>query len=225
MIEFGEVSFAYGGNIVLRNLSVTLQTGSFHFLTGPSGAGKSTFLRLCTASLMPNSGFVQLFGRDTRGLTRDEVAALRQRLGVVDQSTQFVDHLTIAENILLPVQISHRSQTATRDDLQDLMDWVEISDIADALPSQVSGGELARASLARAVITAPDIILADEPTGNVDADMAERLVQLMVQLNRMGKTFVIATHDLSLVRLVKSQVETRILRIKNKTLDLGAMPL
>lgn len=225
MIELASVGFNFGARTVLRDVSAELAPGSFHFLTGPSGSGKTTFLRLCTSMLLPSSGYVQLFGRDTRGLTPDEVAALRRRLGIVRQEPDFLPHLTLAENILLPVRLSRRSVKASMQDLNDLLSWVDLSEVAGSFPSEVSGGELSRAALARAIITDPDIIVADEPTGNLDADMATRLIQLMVQLNKMGKTCVVATHDMNMVRAVKTMVKTRVLRLRNHSLEVAGSDL
>ncbi|MEM9716552.1 MAG: ATP-binding cassette domain-containing protein [Pseudomonadota bacterium] len=225
MIELTSAGVDFGGRQILSNLSIDIQPGSFHFLTGPSGAGKSSFLKLCSGALMPSAGLVQVFGRDTRGLERDEIAAMRRRIGFVQQESDFLDHLTITENVLLPVRLSKRSNAAGLEDAKDLMNWVGLSEVADAYPYEVSGGEKARAALARAVITDPEIILADEPTGKVDWDMSQKLIQLMVQLNKMGKTFVIATHDIAMIRSVKPLTRTRVLRIKDKTLEIAGADL
>lgn len=200
-----------------------LQPGSFHFLTGPSGAGKTTFLRLCYLDIMPGSGSVSVFGRSAADMTRDDVARARRRIGVVHQDCQFLDHLTVTENINLPLDVAGMPRDA--ENLEQLLAWVGLADRARALPPELSGGERQRAALARAVIMSPEIILADEPTGNIDWDMSLRLLSLLVELNKLGKAIVVATHDLNLIRAAKAQVSARVLRIRNRTLQLAGADL
>lgn len=225
MLEFSEAGIDFGMRRILRDVTVEMAPGSFHFLTGPSGSGKTTFLRMCTGFLLPSAGAVQIFGRDSRGLTQNEMAAMRRRVGIVRQEADFLPHLTLAENILLPVRLSQRSIKASVEDMYDLLGWVGLTEQADAYPAEVSGGEMARAALARAIIADPEMIVADEPTGNVDSEMAEKLIRLMVQLNKMGKTFVVATHDMNMVRMVKPMTKTRVLRIRNKMLEVAGADL
>lgn len=225
MIELQNVAYSYGGGELLSDISLKLAPGSFHFLTGPSGSGKTTFLKLCYMELMATSGHVQLFGRDTRGMDRNEVALNRQRVGVVHQDCQFLDHLPLSANVALPLMVSGRDAGQEAQNLNDLLSWVGLADRADALPDELSGGERQRAALARAVIMSPDVVLADEPTGNVDWEMSKRLLTLLVELNRMGKTIMIATHDLNLIRAAKSQVNARVLRISNRRLQLAGADL
>ena len=207
-----DVGFGYhGGAELLSNMTLTLQPGMFHFLTGPSGSGKTTLLRLCFADLLPSSGQMTAFGQDMRGLSRDGIADLRRRVGVVHQDPQFLDHLPLAENIALPLSIA--GEEVDMDALRDLLGWVQLSQHARALPPSLSGGERQRAALARAVILSPDLVLADEPTGNLDWDMSMRLMQLLIELNKSGKTVLIATHDMNLIRAAKQQVPARVLRI------------
>jgi cell division transport system ATP-binding protein len=223
VIAFENVAYSYGGGDLLAEVSLRLAPGSFHFLTGPSGSGKSTFLKLAYAELRPTSGRVTLFDRDVTTLSRDDVARSRRRIGIVHQDCTFLDHLSVRANMALPFTVSDRESDPR--DLDDLLDWVGLKALADALPPQLSGGERQRAALARAVIVDPDVILADEPTGNVDWDMSLRILTLLVELNRMGKTILVATHDLNLIRQAKAQVPARVLRIARQRVQLAGADL
>lgn len=208
--------------MLFSQLSLRLAPGSFHFLTGPSGAGKTTLLKLCYADLRAKTGRVRIFGKDAAQLDRDQVALARRRIGVVHQDCQFIDHLSIAENIVLPLTVSGRHDDVGKN-LPELLKWVGLSKQAEQHPPELSGGERQRATLARAVILSPDVILADEPTGNVDWEMSQRLMKLLVELNRMGKTVLIATHDLAMIRAMKSEVNARVSRLKDgQLLQAGA---
>ncbi len=225
MIELEEAAYGYGADPLLSGLSLRLAKGSFHFLTGPSGAGKTTLLKLCYAELLPIAGSVTLFGQDAKQMSRDDIAGARQRIGVVHQDCQFLDHLPLSENILLPLAVSGRGQLQDENSLNELINWVGLGSRAHALPPELSGGERQRAALARAVITDPDFIIADEPTGNVDWEMSMRLLHLLVELNKLGKTILVATHDLQLIRAAKKQVGARVLRIANGRLQLAGADL
>ncbi|MCG6904561.1 MAG: ATP-binding cassette domain-containing protein [Rhodobacter sp.] len=225
MIELKDVSYSYGGGELLSSISLTLAPGSFHFLTGPSGAGKTTLLKLCYGDLHPTAGRISLFDEDVRAMDRDAIARLRRRVGVVHQDCQFLDHLTLAENIALPLTVSGRDVASQQANLADLLGWIGMSEQTGSLPPQLSGGERQRAALARAVIMDPDVIVADEPTGNVDWEMSLRLLTLLVELNKMGKTVLIATHDLNLIRSAKAQVAARVLRIRNRQIQLAGADL
>ncbi|PUB15437.1 cell division ATP-binding protein FtsE [Yoonia sediminilitoris] len=224
MIELDNVSYGYRGQPLFSQLSLELAPGSFHFLTGPSGAGKTTLLRLCYADLQAQQGQVRLFGKDATRLDRDAVALTRRRIGVVHQDCQFLDHLSVAENIALPLTVSGRVAEAAAN-LSELLNWVGLAEQAHQLPQELSGGERQRAALARAVIMSPDFIIADEPTGNVDWEMSQRLMTLLTELNRMGKTILIATHDLNLIRTIKSGVSARVLRLRGGLLDQAGAEL
>lgn len=219
-----DAGFGYqGGAPLLSGMTLSLQPGSFHFLTGPSGAGKTTFMRLCYADLLPTEGQMTALGQDMRGLTRDGIAALRRKVGVVHQDPQFLDHLPVAENVALPMTIS--GQPVDMAAMRDLLGWVGLAQQARAMPDSLSGGERQRVALARAVILSPDLVLADEPTGNLDWDMSMRLMQLLIELNKSGKTVMVATHDLNLIRATKAQVAARVLRIANGGLHLAGADL
>jgi len=225
VIDLENVAYSYGGGELLSEMSLSIASGAFYFLTGPSGAGKTTFLKLCYGALVPTAGQIRIFGNDVRGMSRDEVALTRRRIGVVHQDCQFIDHMSMLDNIALPLAVSGNNTLAEDANLKELLAWVGLSHRAKAFPPELSGGERQRAALARAIIMSPDVILADEPTGNVDWEMSERLLQLLLELNRMGKTVLIASHDLSLIRSAKSQVQARVLRISNRRLQLAGANL
>ncbi|ATG42228.1 putative cell division ATP-binding protein FtsE [Phaeobacter piscinae] len=225
VIELDNVGYNYGGGELLSDVSVQLAPGSFHFLTGPSGAGKTTLLKLCYGALTPTSGRARAFNMDINGLDRDQMAYLRRRIGVVHQDCRFLDHLPVIENIALPLTVSGRDIDQEEANLRELLNWVGLSERAHATPPELSGGERQRAALARSVILSPEVIIADEPTGNVDWEMSQRLLQLLVELNHMGKTVLVATHDLSLIRAAKKQVQARVLRISNRQLQQAGADL
>ncbi|MEM9798056.1 MAG: ATP-binding cassette domain-containing protein [Pseudomonadota bacterium] len=213
MIELTGAGFAYGRDRVLSDLSLRLDAGSFQFLTGNSGAGKTTLLRLCYGDLKPDAGTVHLFQKDSLTLDRDGLARTRQRIGVVHQDCRFLDHLTVFDNVALPLMAAGRDLAAHAQDVAQLIDWVGLRARSQARPPELSGGERQRAALARAIIMDPDVILADEPTGNVDWEMSQRLLTLLAELHRLGKAILLATHDLPLIRAAKQQVSARVLRL------------
>ncbi|MDO5643185.1 MAG: ATP-binding cassette domain-containing protein [Paracoccus sp. (in: a-proteobacteria)] len=225
MIEMQDVTFGYReGGALLAGMTLSLPAGSFHFLTGPSGSGKTSFLRLCYADLLPGAGRVSAFGHDIAGLSRDGIAMLRRKVGVLHQDAQFLDHLPVAENVALPLTVA--GQPIDMVALKELLGWVGMSAHARALPPSLSGGERQRAALARAVIMSPDFVMADEPTGNLDWEMSMRLLQLLVELNRSGKTILIATHDMDLIRAARQlDVQARVLRISGKRVQLAGADL
>jgi len=200
VVRFENVGLRYGlGPEVLRDLSFRIDDNSFQFLTGPSGAGKSSLLRLLFVSLRPTRGLVTLFGHDIATLTKDALATLRRRIGIVFQDFRLLDHLTTYDNVALPLRVLGRREDSYREEVMELLHWVGLGERIWSLPPVLSGGEKQRAAIARAVIARPQLLLADEPTGNVDPALAQRLLRLFVELHRSGTSIVIATHDIALM--------------------------
>jgi cell division transport system ATP-binding protein len=200
VIRFENVGLRYGmGPEVLRDINFHLVPGSLHFLTGRSGAGKTSLLRLLFMTLKPSRGLIFLFGQDITQMGAAERAEMRRRIGIVFQDFRLLDHLTTWENVALPLRVLGKSETEYGEDVTDLLKWVGLGDRMHAYPPVLSGGEKQRAAIARAVIGKPELLLADEPTGNVDSQMAQRLLRLFAELNRLGTSVVIATHDSTLV--------------------------
>lgn len=200
MIRLENVGVRYDkGPEILRNVSFYIRAGSFHFLTGLSGAGKTTLLRLLFMSIHPTAGAIHIFDDDVTRITPARRAILRRRIGVVFQDFRLLDHLTTWENVALPLRVLDRRPSEYKEDVTDLLQWVGLGDRMHAYPPLLSGGEKQRAAIARAVIAKPELLLADEPTGNVDPEMARRLLRLFVELNRLGTSVVIATHDYALM--------------------------
>jgi len=205
--KFEQVSMRYGeGPEVLSDVNLTLPRGSFHFLTGPSGAGKTSLLRLIYLAQPPARGRISLFGRPAEHLRRNEKALLRRRIGVVFQEFRLLDHLSVFDNVALPLRVTGQRRADYADDVAELLDWVGLGAKLAASPATLSGGEQQRVAIARAVVNKPDLLIADEPTGNVDPERADRLMRLFGELNRLGTTVVIATHDLHLVRKANAPV-------------------
>ncbi|MBV9078023.1 MAG: ATP-binding cassette domain-containing protein [Methylobacteriaceae bacterium] len=217
VVAFEDVWLRYGPDReVLRSVSFELPPHSFQFLTGPSGAGKTSLIRLVLLSLAPNAGRIRLFGHDVGAIGAESVTALRRRMGVVFQDFRLLDHLSTYENVALPLRVQGRGEASYRAEVMELLDWVGLGHRVGDRPPALSGGEKQRAAIARALIARPELILADEPTGNVDPPMARRLLHLFVELNRMGTAVVIATHDPSLL----DQVEARHLRLEGGQVDV-----
>ncbi len=199
-VHFENVGVRYGmGPEVLRDLTFSIEPNSFQFLTGPSGAGKTTLLRLILLSVRPTRGLISLFGEDVSKISKDELTGLRRRMGVVFQDFRLLDHLTTYENVALPLRVQGKEESSYRAEVVELLRWVGLGDRMHMLPPVLSGGEKQRAAIARALIVRPDLLLADEPTGNVDPSLARRLLRLFIELNRLGTSVVIATHDFSLM--------------------------
>ena len=200
VVRFENVGLRYGlGPEVLRDLSFQIEPHSFQFLTGPSGAGKTSLLKLLFLSLRPTRGLISIFNYDTATLDKDELATLRRRIGIVFQDFRLLDHMTTYENVALPFRVMGKDEASYRNEVVELLRWVGLGDRMSALPPVLSGGEKQRAAIARAVIARPQLLLADEPTGNVDPNLAQRLLRLFIEMNQSGTTVVIATHDIGLM--------------------------
>lgn len=207
-VRLDRVSLRYDtSEDILSEIDLVLKPGSFTFLTGASGAGKSSLLKLLYLALRPSKGRISLLGRSTHDLSRDQMAALRRRVGVVFQEFRLLDHLSAYENAALPLRVLGQREKDYQADVEELLAWVGLGERLHAKPPTLSGGEQQRVAIARAVVTQPDILIADEPTGNVDPDMGKRLMRLFLELNRRRRTTVIiATHDLGLVRQIEAPV-------------------
>lgn len=207
IVSLQNVGLRYGkGREVLRDINLELTPGSFHFLTGPSGAGKTSLLRLLFLTKKPTRGLISMFGHDMMSLSRRRLPKIRRKIGVVFQDFRLLDHLTVYENIALPLRVVGQKPKDYRENVHELLNWVGLADYADVYPPVLSGGEQQRVAIARAVISQPDLLLADEPTGNVDPVMAQRLLGLFGGLNKTGTTIVIATHDSNLIAKSKNPV-------------------
>jgi len=193
------------GPEILRDLSFEIAPQSFQFLTGPSGAGKTSLIRLLFMSLQPTRGLIKVFNRDLSVIEKHELPKLRRKIGVVFQDFRLLDHLTTYENVALPLRVVGKEEAEYRSDVIDLLKWVGLGDRMHVLPPVLSGGEKQRAAIARALITRPEVLLADEPTGNVDPPLARRLLRLFIELNKLGTSVVIATHDIALLEQVDAR--------------------
>ena len=203
VVRFENVGMRYGmGEEVLKDVSFHLEPGSFHFLSGPSGAGKSSLLKLIYLSERPSRGLITLFGQDIILTKRRDLPALRRRIGVVFQDFRLLDHLSAFDNVALPLRVIGEKEETIRNHVTELLEWVGLSERMNARPPTLSGGEKQRVAIARAVIARPALLLADEPTGNVDPAMGDRIVHLLLELNRVGTTTVVATHDTRLMEQV-----------------------
>lgn len=209
MVRFENVGLRYGtGPEVLRDISFELTPGSFHFLTGPTGAGKSSLLKLLYLSERPSRGLITLFDQPLSKIPRTKLAELRRRIGVVFQDFRLLDHMTVFDNVALPLRIAGYPEKKVQEGVTDLMRWVGLGDRMGALPLTLSGGQKQLVAIARAIITSPKLIIADEPTGNIDREMSMRIMRLFIELNKQGTTCIVATHDMYLVdRLQKPVLE------------------
>ncbi|MEO6608413.1 MAG: cell division ATP-binding protein FtsE [Aestuariivirga sp.] len=200
MIELESVKLFYGhGPEILKDVTFRMKAGEMRFLTGPSGAGKSTLLRILFLALQPSSGHFRLFGSDVERLSPQGIPLLRRKMGVVFQDFRLLPHLSVFENVALPMRVMGRSESNYRLDVEELLDWVGLKPKMRDYPETLSGGEKQRVAIARAVVAKPQLLLADEPTGNVDAVLAKRLLRLFEELNKLGTTILLATHDEKLI--------------------------
>jgi cell division transport system ATP-binding protein len=219
IVHFESVGMRYGlGPEVLRDLTFSIAPRSFQFLTGPSGAGKTTLLRLILLSIKPTRGLVSVFGEEVNRISGQALTGLRRRMGIVFQDFRLLGHLTTYENVALPLRVQGKEEASYRNEVIELLHWVGLGERMHALPPVLSGGEKQRAAIARALIARPELLLADEPTGNVDPTLARRLLRLFIELNRLGTSIVIATHDLGLM----DQVDARRLVLGDGRLHIDA---
>jgi cell division transport system ATP-binding protein len=203
VVQFENVGLRYGtGSETLSDISFSLRDGGFYFLTGPSGAGKTSLLRMIYLSQRPSRGLIRLFGEDMVTLPRERLPGFRRRVGMVFQDFRLIPHLSAYDNIALPLRVAGTPEREIEKPVNEMLDWIGLTARASARPATLSGGEQQRVAIARAVIGRPEILVADEPTGNVDPDMAARLLHLFENLNRLGTTLVVATHDLHLLSRV-----------------------
>ncbi len=204
MIKFEHIGLRYGiGPEILSDINFTLDPGSFHFLSGPSGSGKTSLMSLLYLGRKPTRGMITMFGQSTGSLSRAQLAAQRRRIGVVFQDFRLLTHMSAFDNVALPLRIAGKNEKEIRSNVDELLDWVGLGDAKRALPNTLSGGQQQRIAIARAVITRPRLLLADEPTGNLDDEIGMRLMNLFDQLNRMGTTVVIATHNQHIMETFK----------------------
>ncbi|MBA3895612.1 MAG: cell division ATP-binding protein FtsE [Sphingomonadaceae bacterium] len=205
IVQFDNVGLRYGtGAETLSDVSFALSSGAFYFLTGPSGAGKTSLLRLLYLAQRPSRGQIRMFGEDVVTAPRARLPEFRRRIGVVFQDFRLVPHLSTFDNVALPLRVAGVAERELETPVREMLAWVGLADRASARPATLSGGEQQRVAIARAVIGRPDVLVADEPTGNVDPEMALRLLHLFDGLNRLGTTVVVATHDLHLLSRIGS---------------------
>ena len=226
MVRFENVGMRYGsGPEVLRDVSFSLEPGSFTFLTGLSGAGKTTLLKLIYVAEPPSRGLITLFNTELATARRKDLPAIRRRIGVVFQDFRLLNHLSAFDNVALPLRLAGKKGGEFSHDVRELLSWVGLGDRMDSRPATLSGGEQQRVAIARAVVARPDLLIADEPTGNVDPEMGARLIRLFGELNRLGTTVLIATHDRALIEATRARemrlVEGRLVELR-APLGVGA---
>jgi cell division transport system ATP-binding protein len=226
MVRFENVGMRYGsGPEVLRDVSFELNSGSFTFLTGLSGAGKTSLLKLICLAEPPSRGLITLFSEDLATARRSDLPALRRRIGVVFQDFRLLSHLSAYDNVALPLRLAGKRESEYARDVRELLSWVGLGDRMSAKPATLSGGEQQRVAIARAVVARPDLLIADEPTGNVDPEMGAKLIRLFAELNRLGTTVLIATHDRMLVEATRGReirlVEGRVMEMRKVAASLA----
>jgi cell division transport system ATP-binding protein len=206
MVRFDDVWLTYpaaGGGArapdVLREVSFEIPAGGFRWVTGPSGAGKTSLLKLIYLALRPSRGRIDMLGEIPAGLARRELALLRRRIGVVYQDFRLLRHLSVFDNVALPMRLARRNEAQVAADVGEILRWVGLGEKTKSRPDELAGGEQQRVAIARAVVSRPKLLVADEPTGNLDEEQAARLMMLITALNRLGTTVLVATHNLALV--------------------------
>ena len=200
MVRFEHVGLRYGlGSEILKDVNIHIAPRSFQFMTGPSGSGKTSLLKMMLQQLKPTRGKVTLFDRDSTHIGKDELASFRRRIGIIFQDFHLLDHLTTYENVALPLRVQGKDESSYKSEVVELLRWVGLGERMHVPPIILSGGEKQRAAIARALIVRPELLLADEPTGNVDPALAQRLLRLFVELNKLGTAIILATHDFSLM--------------------------
>ena len=201
MVRFASVDLSYaspdglGAVESLRNLSFALGEGSFTWIVGPSGAGKTSLLRLVFAAMRPSRGEVEVLGTPLSRARRADLFALRRRIGVVHQEFSLLRHLSAYDNVALPLRLAGRGEASLRADITEILDWVGLGGKEDRFPDELSGGEQQRMAIARAVVGRPALLVADEPTSDLDSRQARRLIALLTEMNRLGTTVLVATHS------------------------------
>lgn len=207
IISLQDVGFRYGPNHeVLKDINFELKQGDFYFLTGASGAGKTSLLNLMHLATKPSRGKLKIFGKDVDTINQKDMASIRRKIGIVFQDYRLLDHLSVLDNIALPLRIIGKSEKYIQTHVPELIEWVGLKKFINAKPPFLSGGQQQRVAIARAVINNPDILIADEPTGNVDEEMAKKLLFLFLELNKMGTSIIIATHSTNLIKQFKFPV-------------------
>ena len=224
MVRFENVGMRYdAGPEILRDVNFALEPGSFTFVTGPSGAGKSTLLKLVFMAERPSRGLITMFGRELATLKRAELPALRRRVGVVFQEFRLLDHLSAFDNVAMPLRLAGQREDEYAHDVEELLSWVGLGNRLDAKPPTLSGGEQQRVAIARAVVAKPDLILADEPTGNLDTQVGHQIIELLQKVHQQGITIVLITHNPEIARLGDRTVHLRDGQIVEDG-DMGAIP-
>ena len=207
MIETQGLGKIYGrGLYALRDLNLTIDKGEFVFLTGPSGAGKSTLLRLLLLQEQPTEGDVMVAGRNLARLTRNQVQAYRRTVGFVFQDFKLITTKTVFENVSFALRVLGMPVAQQRRRTYQVLKWVGLQHRLNALPEELSGGEQQRVAIARALVNEPHLVLADEPTGNLDPDLSLEIMNLFRDINASGTTVVVATHDRELIKWVGRRV-------------------
>jgi len=207
VISLTDVWMTYpNGKVALADISVEIPSGDFVFLVGPSGAGKSTFIRLLIREQLPTSGRVRVAGRDLLRMRRGQVPDLRRRIGIVFQDFRLLPSKTVYENVAFALEVTGAPRPMVRERVPLLLNLVGLHEHAHHLPTQLSGGEQQRAAIARALVHDPPILIADEPTGNLDPVTSWDIIQLLIQINQLGTTVLMATHNQEIVNAMRRRV-------------------